>query len=101
MISQNNNKCSIPYELMDAVKNSVIQYIPIDEMPGSYNLRPQSNSELSMHLFESVINKQANWLLAFKLLGYINWLRIKHGRPQLEPRHPDIRSQKPWPPLNV
>lgn len=101
MISQDNNKCSIPYELKNAVEKSVVQYVPIDDMPYSYNLRPQVNNELSMHLFESVTNKQANWLLAFKLLGYINWLRIEHGRPQLEPRHPNIRTQKPWPSLNV
>ncbi|MBC8485686.1 MAG: hypothetical protein H8D45_06560 [Bacteroidetes bacterium] len=100
MLSQDNNKCSIPYELENAVEKSVVQYVPIDDMPGSYNLRPQINSELSMHLFESVVNKRADWLCAFKLLGYINWLRIEYGRPQLEPRHPDISTQKPWPPLS-
>jgi hypothetical protein len=102
MISKDNENCSIPYELENAIKKSVIQSVPIDDMPdGYYNLRPQVNSELSMHLFESIINKHDNRLFAFKILGYINWLRIEHGRPQLEPRYPDIRSQKPWPPLNI
>jgi len=102
MISQDNNKCSIPRELTNAVERSVIQYVPVDNMPsGHYNLRPQINSELSVLLFESVVNKRADWLCAFKLLGYINWLRIKHGRPQLESRHPDVKTQKPWPLLNV
>lgn len=100
MLSQTNDKCSIPYELENAIEKSVIQNVPIDETSYVYNTRPRINNELSMNLFETVVNKQGNWLLSFKLLGYINWLRIEHGRPQLESRHPDIRKQKPWPPLN-
>ena len=101
MIYRNNNKYPIPYELKNAVKISMIQYVPIDEISCVYNTRPRINNELSMNLFESVINKKTHWLLAFELLGYINWLRIEHGRPQLEPRHPNVKAQKPWPPLNV
>jgi len=101
MIYRKNNKCPIPYELKNAVEKSMIQYVPIDEISCVYNTRPRINNELSMNLFESVINKKAHWLLAFELLGYINWLRIEYGRPQLEPRHPNVKAQKPWPPLSV
>jgi hypothetical protein len=101
LLSQNNNKCLIPYELENSVEKSVIQYDPIDDIPGGYNTRPRFNKELRMNLFESVINKHDNWLFAFKILGYINWLRIEHGRPQLEPRHPDIQRHRPWPPLSL
>ena len=101
MIYKNNNKYSIPYELKNAVEKSVIQYVPIDETSYVYNTRPRINNELCMNLFESVINKKTHWLFAFELLGYINWLRIEHGRPQLEPRHPNIKTKKPWPWLNI
>ena len=100
MLSQNNDKCSIPYELENAIEKSVTQNVPIDETSYIYNTRPRINSELSMNLFESVINKKAYWLFAFDLLGYINWLRIEHGRPQLEPRHPNVEAKEPWPPLS-
>ena len=84
-----------------AIEKCLIQYVPVDNISDCYNYSPQNNSELCKSLFETVANKKDYWLFSFKVLGRINRLRLKHGRPPLEPRHPNIKSGKPWPILNL
>jgi hypothetical protein len=81
------DSASIPYPLQNCVEMSIVQHVAVDDHPGSYNIMPKSNIELITALFEMRDN-----MLALNLLGYINYTRLEHGRPPLEPRVPDIRT---------
>lgn len=96
MLSQYDDKCSMPYELKDAVERALVQNVPINNAAYAYDVRPKANSELRRYLFETVIKKEGKWMLALKVVGYMEWVRLKYGRPQLEPRHCDFRSGILW-----
>lgn len=101
MLSKINDDCRVPYELSNSIEKCMIEYVPIDHSPNSYNLIPRNNNEIGKKLFNIVINKDGNWMFSFKLLGFINRLRVKHGKPLLEPRHPEIETHVPWPTLDM
>lgn len=96
MIAQDYDKLSVPYALEDAVEKAVIDYVPVDGLSNHYNLVPKMNDQLIESFFDAAINKNESCTLSFLLLGHVNWLRIEHGRPPLEKRHPSIGNNSHW-----
>jgi hypothetical protein len=52
-------------------------------------------------LFDMVYDDNTRGSSAFNLLRFIGRIRLEHGNPLMEPRHPNIDREKPWPPLQT
>ena len=64
----------------------------------SYELRPRDASELRRQLFAMTASPDENQVaFAVDYLTRIDMLRQENGATEDEPRHPDIRTRRPWP----
>ena len=82
-------------------KNALLVKIPSQTFQGAYTSEPCVDFEIRARLFEMVLSDNARSHSAFQLLGYIETLRLRYGRPLLEGRHPSIKSMMPWPPIGA
>jgi len=96
---RDNTDDNIPYYLYDLVKNSIIERVPSDSHAGWYSLRPKTDYILRKHLFNIVLLDSIRKKSALLLLARIENQRREIGKPSGEPRHPNIESKQPWPPL--
>jgi hypothetical protein len=87
----------LPFELVRAVESVVLGREPYGG--SAYTLVPRSGATVRSRLFAMVLEDPLRRRAAFSLLGQIEEWRLEHGRPLDEPRHPDIGSGLPWPPL--
>ena len=90
-----------PYHLVQAIEGVVLDREAYAGMPGAYSLVPHGGSAVRSRLFAMVTEDPTRRRAAFSLLGQIEEWRLEHGRPLDEPRHPDIDSDLPWPPLEL
>ncbi|MFD0986146.1 NACHT domain-containing protein [Methyloligella solikamskensis] len=83
--------------LRDALETVVTARQPVEHWQGAFEIIPAPATELRKDLFELLSGTPEEQELANDCLTYIDKLRDEHGRPDLEPRHPNIFSGKPWP----
>jgi nucleotide-binding universal stress UspA family protein len=69
------------------------------EGTNAYEREPSDLSWLRSNLFRVYLEQKPSARLAAKLLGVIDRQRDEYGRPPSEPRHPDIETGRPWPPV--
>lgn len=93
------SKNPVPSYLRQAIERSVTEHVPSEDFPSAYNIRPRENTVVRSKLFDMVYDDNARSNGAFNLLGFISRLRLEHGNPSMEPRHPNIDRREPWPPL--
>ena len=70
---------------------------PAEGWPGAFQEFSVSLASLRKDLFGLVVAGGDDASLAESCLNYIEELRDEHGRIDDEPRHPDVRSGRPWP----
>ncbi len=64
----------------------------------SYELRPREASELRRRLFAMTVSPDEDQVAsAVDYLARIDMVRHEDGATEDEPRHPDLRSGRPWP----
>lgn len=73
----------------------------VEGWQGAYEIVPAPATELRKDLFGLLSGPVNEAALARDCLTCIDKLRDEHGRPDLEPRHPDIGSGQPWPLVNA
>lgn len=91
----------VPFFLREAIERSVTEHVPLEDIPNAYNIKPRENIVIRSKLFDMVYDDNTRNGSAFNLLGFIGRLRLEHGSPPMEPRHPNIDREKPWPPLSI
>jgi nucleotide-binding universal stress UspA family protein len=69
------------------------------EGTNAYEREPADLSWLRSNLFRVYLEQKPVARLAAKLLGVVDMQRDEYGRPPSEPRHPDIETGRPWPPI--
>jgi hypothetical protein len=87
-------------------KRSFIWYRPIEKIvtmrrpsedwDGSYEIVPVASVELRQKLF-AMTTDGGPADVAAHYLNQIDEIRDEYGKPDYEPRHPDLTSGKPWP----
>jgi hypothetical protein len=87
----------VPFFLREAIERSVTEHVPSEDIPNAYNIRPRENTTIRSKLFDMVYDDSTRSGSAFNLLGLIARLRLEHGNPPMEPRHPNIERKDPWP----
>ena len=89
----------VPYPLRKAVEQIVTSHVPVEDWPSAYTVEPANAERLRAALFEMVWEDQERKVAAKTLLEWIDERRDEYGRPDDEPRHPNIGSERPWPML--
>lgn len=89
---------AIPQELIAGLENAFLGKQPYAS-GYSYTIEPKSSDEIRKLLFTMSMGDESRKRSACLLLGQIESWRLEYGRPSNEPRHPDIDSGLPWPPL--
>lgn len=82
------------------IESVVTEHVPVPNWKGAYNVVPVDASFLRERLFSEVTDGGADDAAA-RWLTTIDKIRDEHGLPISEPRHPDLRSGKPWPILRA
>jgi len=85
-------------QLARALRGASLRHEPVAGSANSYYVRPASVAKLRKFLFGLTDGKANEAALALRCLVEIDELRDEHGIAAGDPRHPDIRSDRPWPP---
>ncbi|MBL4711141.1 MAG: hypothetical protein JKX75_01330, partial [Gammaproteobacteria bacterium] len=88
-----NNSANMLY----GIEGYVTHREPIDESSNTFNIVPSSAIELRKRLLEMRASDLNRSIAAKDVLAAIDEPRDEHGRPENEPRHPDLESGIPWP----
>lgn len=85
-----------PFVGQQTVERLVTEHVPAEDWAGAYNIVPVAAGCLRKKLFAlstdgGGADTAAHWM------RQIDWYRDEYGKPEAEPRHPDLASGKPWP----
>jgi hypothetical protein len=84
-------------QLARALRSACLWHEPVPGSENSYFVRPASVAKLRKSLFGLASEKANGAALALRCLVEIDELRDEHGIAAGDPRHPNIRSDRPWP----
>lgn len=79
-----------------SIENVVTAHVPSEHWKGTYNVVPVPAVELRQKLLALTSSGGADDPAA-RCLNSIDKLRDAYGAPEIEPRHPDLVSGRPWP----
>ena len=79
-----------------SIERVVTEHVPSENWKGAYNVVPIPAIELRRKLLEMTTDGRPSDAAA-RSLKEIDRIRNEYGAPETEPRHPDLRSGKPWP----
>ena len=88
-----------PYHLRQAIEIIVTSRVPAEDWPSAYSIVPANASRLRASLFRMAYEDPGRRRIAQALLERTDEMRDEYGRPDDEPRHPDIGSGRQWPML--
>ncbi|MDQ8698136.1 ATP-binding protein [Hyphomicrobium sp. LHD-15] len=83
--------------LQRAIRTAVTQQRPSAEWKGAFEVLPHPAPKLRKHLFGLMAREEPICQFAKRCLTYIDEIRDDQGRPDSEPRHPEIELGAPWP----
>lgn len=85
------------HRLHHAVRETALSKRPAAGWIGAYELHPVALTVMRRELFEMLTGTASEAAVGEACLTAIDELRDEHGPTPFEPRHPDIRSGRPWP----
>jgi hypothetical protein len=83
--------------LGEAIRETALAREPAAGWAGAFELHPVAVTELRRDLFAMLGGTPAEAAVAGACLTVIDELRDEYGPAGLEPRHPDIKTGRPWP----
>jgi hypothetical protein len=78
------------------VERVVTEHVPAEDSKGAYNVVPVPAVKLRRKLLAMTTDGGPSDA-AVRTLNEIDKIRDEYGAPETEPRHPDLKSGKPWP----
>lgn len=88
----------IPIDVWHQFESAFVERRPYRQDSNSFVQHPRASNDLRLRLFRMALQDPKRKRSASILLGQIEEWRLEHGRPALEPRHPDLASGRSWPP---
>ncbi len=88
----------VPQGVWDQLEAAFVERRPQRQNTNVFTQHARASNDLRTRLFAMVPDDTKRRKSAFALLGQVEEWRLEHGRPNGEPRHPDVASGKPWPP---
>ncbi|UWF48297.1 hypothetical protein NYP20_23765 [Pseudomonas sp. N3-W] len=91
----------IPQGIWSQLESAFVERQPYGQNSNVFTQHARASNELRVLLFRMAIEDDKRRKSAFVLLGQIEEWRLEYGRPTGEPRHPDLASGLPWPPVDL
>jgi len=91
----------IPYALSKSIENLYWDKQYLDNIDGAYETVPRVSNDIRLKLFDMAINDPKRRHSALKLLAEWQVERIERGYHPMELRHPYIKSNYSWPPIEL
>jgi hypothetical protein len=90
---------SVPYEVWKQLEATFVEHLKAhgDLNGNSYLLAPRSSNLIRGRLFEMATKDDRRKKAASALLAQIEAWRLEYGRPNDEPRNPDVECDDSWP----
>lgn len=85
-------------QMARAVEAVAVDKVPVAEGSNSYSIYPAPVGSLRKALFDQLNGTPMKAAIAKKCLEAIDRLRDEHGIAANDARHPDVVSDRPWPP---
>ena len=89
----------VPRGVSDQLEQAFVEQRPYGHHPNVSTQHARASNASRLRLFHMAVRDPKRRESASMLLGEIEVWRLEHGRPTGEPRHPDLASGQPWPPL--
>ena len=89
----------VPRGVWNQLERTFVEQRPYGQDPNVYTQHARASNESRRRLFHMALHDPDRRESASMLLGEIEVWRLDYGRPTGEPRHPDLASGQPWPPL--
>ena len=86
----------IPWTVRQIVKRAFYEEVPVSGSQGAFNVNPISNTAVRARLLDMAYNDDLRKDSAYELIGKIDKWRLESGKPDFEPRHPNISSGISW-----
>jgi hypothetical protein len=93
-----SNNQSYNGEMAQAVEAVAVDKVPVAEGSNAYRIYPAQVGRLRKALFDLLDGSSRESAIAKKCLEAIDILRDEHGIAANDARHPDVTSERPWPP---
>ena len=87
----------IPQGVWDQIDSAFVERRPYAQKSNVFTEHARASNELRVRLFKMALDDQRRRKSAFTLLGKVEILRLEHGKPTGEPRHPELTSGLSWP----
>ena len=91
----------VPRGVWEQLNGAFVEQRPYRQDPGDFTVHARASNELRARLLKMAFEDSRRRESAFMLLGQIEIWRLELGRPTDEPRHPDLASCQPWPPMEL
>ena len=88
----------VSYELHTNIKAAFVEHRPYRGLSNTFTMVPRSSNAIRSRLMRMVQNDPLRRKSAFALLNEIEEWRMRHGRPDGEPRSPTMEDGFLWPP---
>jgi hypothetical protein len=92
------NNQSYDGQMASAVEAVAIDKVPVAEGSNTYNIYPAPVGDLRKALFDLLSAAPTEAAVAKKCLETVDRLRDEYGIAANDARHPDVMSERPWPP---
>ena len=89
----------VPQGIWNQLERAFVERRPYGQDPNVDTQHARASNESRRRLFHMALHDPDRRESASMLLGEIEVWRLEYGRPTGEPRHPDLASGQPWPPL--
>ncbi|WP_298335628.1 NACHT domain-containing protein [uncultured Erythrobacter sp.] len=91
------DKAPIARSLVSRLENAAVKRNPVDGASNLYELEAEPLTSFRRHAFNAFLAQGYNAECARASLVAIDHLRDHYGKPLVEPYHPMVESQEPWP----
>lgn len=85
-------------QMARAVESVAVDKVPVTEGSNAYSIYPAPVGSLRKALFDQLSDSSRNAAIAKQCLEAIDRLRDEYGIAANDARHPDVTSERPWPP---
>jgi hypothetical protein len=87
----------VPYEIWKQLEVTFVEHKSVSPESNAYTPAPRSSNPIRSRLFEMATTDARRKKAASSLLGQIEVWRLEYGRPNGEPRNPDVECVSSWP----
>jgi hypothetical protein len=86
----------VPYDIWKQLEATFVEHKVVSPESSAYTPAPRSANSIRSRLFEMVAKDNRRSRAAYSLLGQIEVWRLEYGRPNGEPRNPDVECRFSW-----